>query len=79
MTEESPETTKLTTRFCNRSRMQAHGTTLDMGTELHNWPNGRFVQIQDGFRSKETLVAIKGIPISLKQPWQWTVYMASTP
>ena len=39
---------------------QAHGTTPDMGTVLHTWPNGRFVQIQDGFRSKETLGPLNG-------------------
>ena len=36
-------------------------STPDMGTVLHTWPNGRFVQIQDGFRSKETLGHIKGV------------------
>ena len=37
----------------------------NMGTVLHTWPNGRFVQIQDGFRGKETLGPIKGAHI----PW----------
>ena len=35
-------------------------TTQDMGTVLQTWPNGRFVQIQEGFSSKETLVTTKG-------------------
>ena len=38
---------------------QAHGTR-DRGTVLHTWPNGRFVQLQDRFRNKETLGPIKG-------------------
>ena len=38
-----------------------------MGTVLHTWPNGRFVQIQDGFRSKEMMGPING-PLSLKKP-----------
>ena len=36
--------------------MRPRSTTRQMGTVLHTWPNGRFVQIQDGFRSKETLI-----------------------
>ena len=64
------EPTKLTIRFCTRSS-RPWSTTPDIGTVLHTWLNGRCVQIKDGFRSKEMLAP------SLKQPWQWTVYMAS--
>ena len=35
-------------------------TTPDMGTVLHTWLNGSFVQIQDGIRSNETPGLIKG-------------------
>ena len=52
---ESPEPTKLTTRFCTQSSRSSPA----MGTVLHTWPNGRFVQIQDGFRSKEMPGPIK--------------------
>ena len=35
-------------------------STPDMGTVLHTWSNGRFVQIQDGFRSNKMLGPMKG-------------------
>ena len=56
---------------------QAHGTLEHhprYGSSTPHMANGRFVQIQDGFRSEETMGPIKRCQLSLKQPWQWIVY-----
>ena len=76
---ESPEPTKLTTRFCTRS---SRSSPWDLGAPPQIWEqysiHGRMVDLY--IHKMDTGVKpYKGSPLSLKQPWQWTVYMSSSP
>ena len=79
--EESPEPTKLTTRFCTQSNRSSHGT-LDHHPRyvtqysIHGLMLDLYrYKMDSGVRKRW---AYKGSPLSSKQPWQWTV-MSSSP
>ena len=74
--EESPKPTKLTTRFCTRS---SRSSPWDLGAPPQVWEqysiHGRMVDLYRYKMDSGNAGPYKGSPLSLKQPWQWTVWL----